>query len=164
MCLCAATGIIYNKCDLIFLAHILQNNPTLLSKASVSQIKTLVESSSAIPHVVHALGWTTIFAVKFSFLAFFKQLINRVTKIHAYYWIVGIITLLSWLFMIFEPFILCPQINKSVGRIYPNCFHVQLGSTDSVKCFDPSRRKVSESLSWLTNSLDILTDIMSNFS
>lgn len=118
LCLCAAIGILYEVCDVIFLSDVLVINPSLFVKASPEQIKLLLETPHAIDHAFFALTWTTVFAVKLSFLIFFKKLINRVTKIHIYYWIVGIITCLSWLFSILEPLILCKHPYESIGKIF----------------------------------------------
>lgn len=80
-------------------------------------MQNLFKIRYVIVYVGFALTWTTIFAVKISFLIFFKKLINRVTKILTYYWIVSIITLLSWLFNVLEPFVMCKDLNQTVGRI-----------------------------------------------
>lgn len=111
-----STGLAYKNCEFLFVTDVIQRNPSLLSKANADQIQILSEIRFSALYVSLALSWTTIFAVKISFLIFFKKLINRVTKIHTYYWIVGFITLLSWLFMVFEPFVLCKDPNQTVGR------------------------------------------------
>lgn len=115
MCLSASTGIIY-----IFLIDALQRNPLLLQKASADQINDLLKTPFAPIYACLALSWTSIFAVKFSFLVFFRKLIDRVTKIHTLYWIVIIITLLSWLFMVVEPLTLCHNPSKALGWICPS--------------------------------------------
>lgn len=115
MCLSAATGILYNLCNLVFLIWVLQRTPLLLQKASADQINEVVKTPFALVHAFLALSWTSIFAVKFSFLVFFRKLIDRVTKIHTFYWMVVIITLLSWLFMVVEPLMLCHHPSKAFG-------------------------------------------------
>ena len=118
MCLCATIGILYKYCDFVFLLHALRSNPSLFSKLDADQIKDLLKIPFAVLHVFFAFTWTTIFAVKLSFLVFFKKLISRVTKIHTYYWFVVIITLLSWLFMVLEQLVLCSYPSKGVDRPY----------------------------------------------
>lgn len=117
ICLCAAIGIVYKSCEYAFLVQALLSNPSLISEINAHQTKELLTTPYAIVHAFFALSWTTIFAVKFSFLIFFKKLIDRVPSIHAYYWIVVIISLVSWLFSLAEPFILCSHPNRSFGRI-----------------------------------------------
>ncbi|KAF1993796.1 hypothetical protein P154DRAFT_540088 [Amniculicola lignicola CBS 123094] len=56
-----------------------------------------------------AFIWTATFAIKFSFLAFFKGLIRDVSvKLTWYYWFVVVFTGMTWTFLVAEPFILCP--------------------------------------------------------
>ena len=64
-----------------------------------------------------ALIWTTTFSVKFSFLIFFKQLIDRVSRrITIYLWIVLAFTVVSWMFIVSEPFILCRHFGYEAGE------------------------------------------------
>lgn len=63
-----------------------------------------------------SLLWTATFAVKFSFLAFFRQLIQSVANIRMYFWIVVVFTTVSWMFVIAEPFILCHQFGMETSR------------------------------------------------
>lgn len=119
ICLCAAVGIVYKHCEYAFLVQALLSNPFLISEISADQTKELLTTPYSIAHAFFALSWTTIFAVKFSFLIFFKRLINRVSGIQAYYWIVIIISLLSWLFSLVEPLILCSHPNRSFSKICP---------------------------------------------
>jgi hypothetical protein len=85
MCLCAATGLIYRNCDNYFLSDVMQKDPSLFLKVSPNQISELLKISNTYLYPFLALIWTTIFVVKFFFLAFFKELIERVTKIQKYY-------------------------------------------------------------------------------
>lgn len=117
ICLCAAIGVLYWKCDYFFLIDVLRNDSSLIAEISANQIKDLFQTPYAVFHGFYALIRTTIFAVKFSFLIFFKKLIHRVSKIYNYYWTVAIITFLSWLFAVLEPLVVCSHVNKSLGRI-----------------------------------------------
>lgn len=118
MSLVAAIGIVYKKSGIGFLMAASENNPSSLSKVSANQFEEIIHVRYAIPYAVFNLTWTTIFAVKFSFLAFFKKLIDRMTKIHTYYWIVVAVTLLSWLFMMVEPLIMCKSANTTISRMH----------------------------------------------
>lgn len=118
MCLCAAVGITYHECEVGFMIQNLQRNPSLRSQLSANQVKRLLKTPFAVFHAFMALSWTAIYAVKISFLVFFKKLITCVSKIHTYYWIVGVITLLSWVFVVVEPFIICRHPNRSFGKSY----------------------------------------------
>jgi predicted ferric reductase len=117
LCLCPATAILYKYCDTLFLGSALLRNPSLLLKLDPGRIKELLQVTSYF-YAFMALIWTTIFTVKFSFLAFFKKLIERVTKIHTYYWIVVVITVLTWPFMVVAPFIVCRHFVDDPRRVF----------------------------------------------
>ena len=119
MCLCAATRLVYRNCNNYFLGGTIQLDPFLFLKVSPDRTNELLKSSNTYLHAFFALIWTTIFAVKLSFLAFFKKLTERVTKIQNYYWIVVVITLISWIFLVVEPLILCPHFGYNSCRILP---------------------------------------------
>lgn len=116
ICLCAASGLLYGYCDYYFLSGALKKDPSLFFQLESDQLGKLLKVSTTYVHAFLAFIWTTIFAVKFSFLAFFKKLIERVTKIHTYYWIVVAITGISWPFLVVEPFILCHYFGPSARR------------------------------------------------
>jgi hypothetical protein len=55
--------------------------------------------------------WTAIFAVKFSFLVFSWQLVQSASKkILVYYWVVVGVTIISWVLLSSEPFIVCHHL------------------------------------------------------
>ncbi len=118
MCLCGSIGLVYKQCDFNFLIATIQVNPSVLSQASADQLQDLLNTPFANIFAFMTLSWTAIFAVKFSFLVFFKKLITRVSNIRIYYWIVGIVNLLSWLFITTEPLILCRHPQESFGTVY----------------------------------------------
>lgn len=113
-CLIGATGVLYYDMNNIFVFDALDRQPGLLTYIA-PEINRLLLSLKYLD-VFLALIWTTTFAVKFSFLAFFHQLIDRVTKIRVYYWTVVTITLLSWAFFISEPFILCRKFGLDASQ------------------------------------------------
>ena len=77
MCLCAATGLVYRNCNNYFLGGAMQLDHSLFLKVSPDRTNELLKSSNTYLHAFFALIWTTIFAVKLSFLAFFKKLKNK---------------------------------------------------------------------------------------
>jgi hypothetical protein len=63
-------------------------------------------------------GWTTICAVKFSFLFFFRRLIDRIKSLYIYWWIVFIINLAVFGYGISIYYIGCPwfyQLRSSMS-------------------------------------------------
>lgn len=59
----------------------------------------------------YVMTWTTIFAVKFSFLFFFRVLIRRVHAVTLYWQIVSVVTVLVWVYCIAGAFIICPYFD-----------------------------------------------------
>lgn len=54
-----------------------------------------------------SLAWLTIFAVKFSFLAFFRQLTDRLPRLFVYWRVVVVINVLAFLYCIFSVLLGC---------------------------------------------------------
>ena len=119
-CFISATYLNFANSRTIFLHNAWTMNPKI--------IPTFVESnhllnSFKILRTFLKLIWTTMFFVKFSFLIFFKQLIDRVSQhITIYYWIGVIFTVLFWMFIICEHFILCPHFDIKGGKPLVSCF------------------------------------------
>ena len=57
------------------------------------------------------LTYNTIFAVKFSFLFFFRMLINRVRQMKIYWWLVAAATGVVWAYGVIGFFITCPYFD-----------------------------------------------------
>lgn len=59
--------------------------------------------------------WTAIFCVKFSFLALFKVLIRRLSRrLTIYYWTIVLVTILTWVLLASDIFIICPNTCKYI--------------------------------------------------
>ena len=113
-CLGAATYLIYDFARMIFLSNAVRLDPSVIP--TFGEIAQLMDSLKIIYSFL-ALIWTTTFAVKLSFLVFFKKLIDRVSKkITLYYWFVVVFTVVSWMFIVSEPFILCPYFGIETGK------------------------------------------------
>lgn len=106
ICLSAATGIGYHILALNFLEEAIAVEPTVV--VPISQLGNLM-GSLAYTDAFLCLIWTCTFSVKFSFLALFRLLIKRVSKhLTRYFWFVVVYMVLTWMFLVVEPFILCP--------------------------------------------------------
>ena len=114
-CLIGATGVLYYDMDSIFVFDALDRQPALLAYIALELNRLLLSLNYL--DVFLALIWTTTFAVKFSFLAFFHQLIDRVTRIRVYYWTGVTLTLLSWAFFVSEPLILCRKFGLDASQL-----------------------------------------------
>lgn len=108
VCLVVATGVFHADFESTYLSQAVYLDPTIALKAPAPKLMKVANTHMAYIGTELVFLWTAIFAVKFSFLAFFKQLVQSVNKIVAYYWVVVGLTLVSWMFVVSEPFILCP--------------------------------------------------------
>lgn len=92
-----------------------------------------------------ALIWTTTFGVKGCFLTFMRPLVWHISRtVNRYYWFIVVFSIISWAFVIADPFILCPYFGA-----------------DAVKCFssDVNTKKEVGFTAFVT-ALDIISDIM----
>lgn len=115
-CLVVALAMLYWYGGDLFLAEALNMMPTKVTLASLDELDSLFETNKII-QVFLAMIWTSTFAVKFSFLAFFKTLVwtKLSRRMVWYFWSVILITALSWGFVISEGFILCPYFGTEAG-------------------------------------------------
>lgn len=111
ICLGASTGLVHVFYQTIFVAQAVTVDPTV--KFPQDRCRHLSETRQIVNSFL-CIIWTTIFAVKLSFLALFRLLVRRLPKpITNYYWATVGITIATWIFFIAEPFILCPYIDTA---------------------------------------------------
>lgn len=73
--------------------------------------------------VAELLCWTTIFSVKFSFLLYFRALINRLPRVEVWWWIILVVFIPIAAIMIPGTFIVCPHTGPSVLCESPVSIH-----------------------------------------
>lgn len=115
VCLCVAIGLLFAFISSMYLLEaLITDDPN----ASIPiDIIHQVEWFRALSTAFLVLTFTTIFAVKFSFLFLFKALIRNVRKMNIYWWIVVSTTVAVWAFGIVEFFLPCPTFGpKSCKR------------------------------------------------
>lgn len=116
VCLCAAMTLL-----LVFTSSLYQleafvtgssaiTNPDELAKIELQMEQPFIKYLK-LSDTYYVMTWTTIFAVKFSFLFFFRVLIRRVRAITLYWQIVSVITVLVWVYCIAGAFIICPYFD-----------------------------------------------------
>lgn len=112
-CLCGATAIILVSARKIFVTEAL-----LVDQEFLLTIEGALTVGSTAPAIIHSflfLTWTVVISVKFSFLALFRLLIQRISwKITSYYWFVVVFTVLTWIYMVSEAFIACPAFGVQI--------------------------------------------------
>jgi len=107
--LSGATGLMYNIIDNLYLSTAIRLDQSIVFRLGSERLTDLVESAVQENHSFLIVAWTATFLVKFSFLAFFRQLIWNVAGMRRYYWAVVGVTGVSWAFLVAEPFILCSE-------------------------------------------------------
>lgn len=165
-CLCGATGIILVSVKKVFL-----NEAILVDKLFMLTEEEANSVANAAPAIIHSflfLTWTVVISVKFSFLALFRLLIQRVSwKIMVYYWFVVVFTVSTGIYMVSEAFIVCPAVGAlyiSIGKggflaghWWTTCWQVS-----PEHCMVKNQAIKSLILSIILTVLDIATDTMSN--
>ncbi|KAK0719096.1 hypothetical protein B0T21DRAFT_295653, partial [Apiosordaria backusii] len=120
--LAVTTGLLFHSCDRIYLSAALQKDPALAFLINSELLMDLLNHATQQFHTFLILAWTATFFVKFSFLAFFRQLIWK-TRVQRYYWSVVGITIVSYLFVVAEPFILCSEFGINARKFLPGRNH-----------------------------------------
>jgi hypothetical protein len=107
-CLVIATGVYHVDFESAYLTQAVYLDPTIVLEAPAPMLIKAAEIHMTYIVICIIFLWTATFAIKFSFLAFFWQLVQSVNrKILIYYWIIVGFTTISWMFLVSEPFILC---------------------------------------------------------
>ncbi len=110
-CLCAETALLHRLLPVLYLYEGLNLSP-LTTPFGPQDIEDLIWYQKMVNSFI-VLSWVTIFAVKLSFLFFFRNLIRRLSGMNTYWKIVLTTSLLVCGFNICEVFIACPHFNLS---------------------------------------------------
>lgn len=94
ICLCVATGLMYEVIPSMYLVEAVLTNDPDTSLPSNLFAESLLFQKLCDGFLV--LTYNTIFAVKFSFLFFFRTLIRRVHSMLVYWWMVAVLTAVVW--------------------------------------------------------------------
>ena len=114
--------------------------------ANLLPAKMVIDAITTIQHYTYTFGsliWATIFLVKFSYLAFFRLLIDRQHFMLIYWRIACVVTFLAAVFDISSPFIGCSQFGRN-----------------SILCSNDYYMQRLLAVEGVTISLDIITDLM----
>jgi hypothetical protein len=117
--LTAATALLYKMVDQLFLFGAIQRDVSIISQVNAGELQDIIDNSAARTMTIVVLTWTAMFAVKFSFLAFFRQLVANVDKIQHYYWGIVAFTVVAWAFFVGQAFILCPYFGAESSTWRP---------------------------------------------
>lgn len=82
----------------------------------IESLPVLISSYQREAYAFLGLTWGSIFSFKFSILFFFRQLINRLDKIIAFWKITMVITIISFLCCIISFLVVCPPFGISARK------------------------------------------------
>ncbi|KAN0066999.1 hypothetical protein V8E54_014923 [Elaphomyces granulatus] len=156
-CLCATTVILYERIQIFYLeSAILQNNRTALQIAAEQMNDIYDQSKWKFAYLF--LVWTTVFAVKWCYFAFFYPFLQAMSnwKSFIFYYRFSIcFSVASWLFVaVGAQFIACPYVDRiSCGSLNLQGFPDLSGSSAALLL-----------VFWACPILDLLTDIMDDTS
>lgn len=113
--LVAATGILYHICYFLYLHSAALLDPEVLPYVVADFNQLLNLQKKTYPYL--ALIWTTTYAVKACFLAFMRPLVWHISwGVNWYYWFTITFSLVSWAFVVAEPFIICPYFGLDASE------------------------------------------------
>ena len=119
-CFSLTTGIVlaYVMVESLYLTQELNLNPALLFSA-LSELKDLngrVATYQNVAYACSSLLWTTIFAVKFAYLVFFRQLVDRVKPLVIYWRVILFTTIFAYLICITLIYASCLKRGSEAGQ------------------------------------------------
>ena len=116
--LTASTGLLHYGTPSIFLQTRLLFKPAAVYQSGLSEADLLaqIKMLSRFDWSYLALSWVTIFLVKFGFLVFFRQLVNRLPRMYRYWKFVMGSTAVCFAFAICDGFVSCPKLGLAIGK------------------------------------------------
>lgn len=125
ICLIAATILLVKGASYLYMVETLQANPDLVAFASLQDISAAVAKIQQNTYPFGVLIWLSVFAVKFCYLSFFRQLIDQLARIVVYWRITLAVTFVACIFNATASFVSCPEFGKDNRKHYLN--EVNLG-------------------------------------
>lgn len=166
--LTAATPVLYRTiAPLYFLQELASGdlNTTTLSQSSDINVDAQVHWYKLLHVTYEALIWTAIFSVKFSFLAFFRHIVDRIPSLMLHWKIVGVINIVACAFCVCLPFMTCPLTDYAASKLSQPIslwrFRADVLCT-LVQCIYGPEFTREAAIAWATTSLDRVTDILSS--
>lgn len=127
----------------MYLITAFQLNPEASAITSLKQVNATVSKVQRETYPFGLLIWLCVFAVKFCYLFFFRQLIDRLTRITIYWRITLAFTFIACIFNASGSFIACPEFGDN-----------------NLKCISPYYIRRTTAVEATTIVFDIITDLM----
>ena len=155
--LIAGAGLFYAFIGILYTVHAISEGKTIPPPNFVQEI----EHAASQAQIAELLCWTTIFSIKFSFLFYFRALVNRLHKMEVWWWFTFAVFIPITAIIIPGPFIVCPHTGPSVlcrlSRLHTDSstnIHVVYCSSN------PGFLRREHGFLYFTVASDIVTDIM----
>lgn len=118
LCLIAATAAMHLMLVDTYSMMAISSFEWVSGRMSYSQVVEVTTSAAKHLDIFHCLVWTSIFAVKFSFLVFFKDFMDRMESRRAWaYWVTVCVGMgLAWVYNLASPFIGCRYFGEEAGE------------------------------------------------
>jgi len=119
LCLIGSTAAIHLGLSDVYLTNVISANFSLVSLPAPPDVINIAVKALRYTAAFHCLIWSAIFAVKVSFLCFFKQFVDDLAfvnkNVRSYWW--GILVLVGggWAVTLSVPFIACPHRGGEAG-------------------------------------------------
>lgn len=115
-CLCAGTGIAWHEINSMYMIEAM-----ITHKPDAEMPKDVIARALEFHKMVETaltLAWTCVFAIKFSFLFFFRSLTDKVCTFNTYWWSVSVLTVIIWIGGILGFWLPCPWFTGTRGCRY----------------------------------------------
>ena len=113
----ASLGVYFKFMDSLYLTATVENG-RIPQAVSVEAMKSAGLDLHKFASVYIELTWTCTFAVKLSFLAFFKSLISRVPSMELVWRCVVGMTIISWVVVLVVSMLACPHFDERACMLY----------------------------------------------
>lgn len=154
----------------IYLTTAISANPSLQTMFSPEEAMNVAIDSLKYVNGYHCLMWTCIFAVKITFLVFFKQFVDKITlwnaRVRVYWFAVLALMVAGWGYMLGVPFMVCPHSGMDVGKCFSltpirlSKFKALLTSWIVKHCSGPEKEDLARVLAYVGTTVDCVTDAL----
>lgn len=128
ICLIAATVLLYLGLSAIYFIEELSLNGIKVLTAGNISMKDFLDQLIFYQRIYWAylsLTWATIFCVKFAFLAFFRNFVDRLPPMQRYWKLVTVLTGLIFAFEVCGGFIACPKLGLAARESNSPQYHLK---------------------------------------
>lgn len=166
--LTAATPLLYRTiAPLYFLLELASESlsATNFSQSTESNVAAEVHLYKLLHIAYEALIWTAIFSVKFSFLAFFRHIVDRIPNLLLHWKIVVVINIVACAFCVCFTFVACPLTGYTASKLSPLVLMWSFRADvvcNVVQCAYGSEHTRETAIAWAATSLDRVTDVLSS--